>query len=220
MAKLVGWVPDYLIPRECLDSEIETEEYMIHYNNEDSAQAMIARTIAEKYLVPISQKYSLPQVHIYLYLINYYHDYEKALTRENCNNGYTVSYGNKSFYIVVFRRLFWPKVLIHEILHVLWISTSLPIIEVIPKFDESIIEKLAVMNAVKGGFIDGDHYTHFLEKSRETVMRVHGGKPEILNSQKSSVYEYLFFDDVISDNQLMMRFFHDLLISLNKPVRS
>jgi hypothetical protein len=198
MISLSGWVPSALIPNECLDTKIDNENYCIHYNSSHEKQAWNAQTICDKYLVPIINNHNLDKVHIYLYLINYLHNYDKPLTRENCNNGYTVSYPNK-FYIVVFRRLFWQKVLIHEILHVLWISSSIPIPRSSPKYDESFIEKIAVRNASRDGYLDIDHYTRYLEESKNTLLNIYGGTNEIISNQKTPVYEYLFYDKVILD---------------------
>lgn len=201
MISLAGWVPPALIPRECLDTKIDQPTYCIHYNEGHEKQAWSAQTICDKYLVPIIEKYQIDKVQIYLYLINYPHRYDQPLTRENCNNGFTVAYPNK-FYIVVFRRMFWQKVLIHEILHVLWITSSIPIPRSTPKYDESIIERLAVRNASRDGYLDIDHYVRYLQESRSTLLNLYGGTKQIIQNQKTPVYEYLFYDEVIAKRNM------------------
>lgn len=198
MITLKGWVPFPLIPRECLDETIDNDNYCIHYNDTHYKQALTAQSICDKYLSPISDKHQIDKTNIYLYLIDYPHNYDKTLDRENCNNGYTLAYPKK-FYIVIFRRLFWPKVLIHEILHILWISSSIPIPRSIPKYDESFIEKIAVTNACKEGYIDFDKYKEYLDESRNKLIEIYGGSKNIMNHQKTPVYEYLFYDEVIKN---------------------
>jgi len=148
------------------------DEYTLHFYR--GFMPALASTICTKYLAPLVRRYSLEPIHVYLYLVDCKHDYDNELTQANCNNGFTMFVGelpNLNISIVVYRYMFWPKVLIHEILHVLWRAAGLPIIpNVSPKYDESIVEHYAVQIASSNKYISSQEYAYYLATSRQKVI--------------------------------------------------
>lgn len=152
---------------ECDDEE----EYQLHYYK--GFNPSMAHSICKKYLTPIVHKYGIPSVDIYLYIIDHEHRYHEELNWNNCNNGYTMFSGQSIFFvsIVVFRYLFWPKTLLHEIFHVLWRCGNLPNCHGLsPKYDESIVEFYAVEQAIDNGYIKQDEYNYYKESARRKIL--------------------------------------------------
>ena len=219
MVELSNWVPeDYIKLSIPLTEKIESNHWILHYYS--GFNPALASIICDKYINPISSFYNIVNpVNIYLYVIDYAHNYSSELNRKNCNNGYMQRVGNDvtsaNYSIVIFRKLFWPKVLLHEIFHILWQVETIPHCISIPKYDEALVEYYAVNIAQRNGYINEPEYKYWLKQSQNTIinnvmptrngpfssMGLTGGsydkfmnefKKRCLETQKTHVYEYLF----------------------------
>lgn len=205
------WPPiEIAIP---LDESEEHDGYVLHYYS--GFNTRVAQSICDKFLTPLVEKYALDPVHVHLFLVDIKHDYTGELVPANCNNGYTVRFGNSNYKIVIFRNLFWPKVLLHEIFHILWFSGDLGMVNCKPKYDESIVEFYAVHYAVVNNYINEAEYKYYLNNTRNTLkeniikrfsgQEIRGGwagvAKELLGIQKTHVAEYIFYiDSIMKDN--------------------
>lgn len=212
---LDNWVTDTV--KMCAIPLTEThidEKFIIHY------YLGFDITIATAICIEMFQSIELRHpVHIYLYIIDYPHDHS-TMNRIGSNNGYMQKCG-EYYSIVVYRKLFWPKVLIHEILHVLWISNCIPMNSNYPKWDEAIIEAEAVRQSIQKGYINASEYRYYLDQSKRVIAKTicGGGNKnntndnnhidikidnktvvdECLSKQKTALLEYIFLSDTIND---------------------
>ena len=196
---LGGWVPEHIMSIAVpLNKVHDGVKWKLHYR--EGFDSTMACKICDKFLTKICVEYNLPIVNLYLYCMNYDHDFTSDLNRVNCNNGYTL-YLEDYFNIVIFREKLWPKVLIHEILHILWIASKKmrSYKDIKPKRDETIIEEWALYFSITYGYIDYNSYLVYRNKSRNDIIQnVTGGNKNIdfvtacLHKQKTHVYEYLF----------------------------
>ena len=191
---LVDWMPNNMLPSAVpLTEKYECDKYILHYYdgfNPDLAMRVCDETLQNVIL--------LWPINIYLYIIDYPHDHT-TLDRKGSNNGYTQRVGDR-YSIVIFRKLFWPKVLLHELLHVLWFQNNLPMIDCSLKWDEAIIEAYAVRSAVAKNYINGTEYFYYLKQSQNTILQVCGGDISVLRSQqKTPLFEYIFLSDKINN---------------------
>lgn len=196
--QLQGWIPEEILCIALpLDKKFQSSSYEINYR-EGTDIGMVSK-ICETYLKPTCMKYGLPRVPIYMYCMNYSHNFTGELDRVNCNNGYTQKIGNH-YSIVIFRRFLWPKVLIHEILHILWMSAGFPSYQGIqPKQDEIEIEGWALCLSINEGYISQEQYLHYRRSACKAIVHnVMGGAingdfaKECLKKQKTPIYEYFF----------------------------
>ena len=104
-------------------------------------------------------------------MFDYPHNLE-SLDKIGVNNGYMQVTGNK-YSIVIYRHMFWPKVLVHELLHVLWRCNSypIPLQNTSPRWDEAIIEAHAVTYAMKNNYISSDGYNYYLKLNKKVSLR-------------------------------------------------
>lgn len=191
---LKDWLPENILPLAVpLTEKYTTSKYVLHYY--EGFDPNVAIRVCDETL---EEMIILTPINIYLYIIDYPHDHSR-LDRIGSNNGYTQKVGNQ-FSIVIFRKIFWPKVLLHELLHVLWFLNNLPIPDGSPKWDEAIIEAHAVRIAIKKNYINEAEYRYYLNQSRNTIMQVCGGDLSVLTtSQKTPVYEYMFLSQNINN---------------------
>lgn len=190
---LQGWVDNdvlkFAVP---LSETYKSENYILHYY--EGFDIAVAISICDEIL---NEVLMTEPIHIYLYIIDYPHDHSR-LDRIGSNNGYMQRIGN-SYSIVIYRKLFWPKVLIHELMHVLWMLNTLPITRECPRWDEAIIEAYAVRMAIQRHYINESEYKYYLAKSKDTILSVCGGDIDKLKKmQKTSVYEYIILSDQIN----------------------
>ena len=181
----------------------EHENYTLHFY-EGFKGINLARKICDKFLDNLVVKYGLEHVHIYLYLIDFDHNFCGDLVKANCNNGYTVRFSEQRYSIVIFRHKFWPKVLLHEIFHVLWFCGGLDPITAVPKYDESIVEFYAVHYAITNNYINEAEYTYYLGNARRDLVlntqnrfKLCGGSTQevvehLLSFQQTPVAEYIY----------------------------
>ena len=214
------WVPEeYLSLAVPLSEKIETQYWVLHYY--EGFDTSIAIRICNNYINKIAEECGLCNpVNVYLYLVDYPHDYSSDLTRKKCNNGYLQRVGQNvctaNYSIVIFRKLFWPKVLLHEILHILWQVNLFPNCTSTPKYDEALVEFHAVNISKRNNYINLDEYQYWLKHSQQAVVNnvmqrkinflninnlTLGGRSEnfmedfkkkCLSKQQTYVYEYLF----------------------------
>lgn len=191
---LAGWVPPELIHTAVpLTEKYIGNNYNLHYYQ--GFEPSLAISVCEDLLRDASL---VDSVDVYLYIIDYPHDHSR-LDRQGSNNGYTQIVGNH-YSVVIFRRLFWPKVLIHELLHVLWFLNQLPIVRDFPRWDEAIIEAHAVRIAIQKNYINEKEYSYYLRHSKKTITECLGGDIQLLkDKQETHVYEYIFLSDAINN---------------------
>jgi len=165
MSQLQGWIPDEKL---CLAIPLDVIErfdnYIIHHYSGFKALHIVT-SICDKILDNLNL---VNPINIYLYLFDYPHNYE-TLDRKGGNNGYLQSV-NEHYSIVIFRHKFWPKVLIHELLHVIWLQNKLPICPLAPRWDEAVIEAYAVQIAIMDKYISEAEYKHYLMISQSSVL--------------------------------------------------
>lgn len=189
---LPGWVPpDALRLAVPLTEKYEGNNYVIHHY--DGFEIGTAVSICEELL----QSVTMPNpIHIYLYLIDYPHDHSR-LDRMGSNNGYTQRTG-QLYSIVIFRKLFWPKVLIHELLHVLWMVNQYPIPCETLRWDEALIEAQAVRLAIARHYINESEYKYYIQQTKDTLMRVCGGTKQLRRNQRTPLYEYIYLSENVN----------------------
>ncbi len=192
---LADWLPKNVLPMMVpLTEKLETLNYTIHYYK--GFEPSLAQTICDEVIGDLQL---INPIDIYLYIIDYPHEYTR-LDREGCNNGFTQKVGD-CYSIVVFRKLFWPKVLIHELFHVLWFVNHLPITRDFPRWDEAIIEAEAVRLAIRKGYINESEYRYFLSQTKNAISNICGG--DIMESlrakQQTAVYEYIYLSDALNN---------------------
>lgn len=191
---LRGWVPsDVMHTAVPLTEEYKGKNYKLHFY--EGFDPSIAISICEDLLMDVILA---DPVDIYLYIIDYPHDHSR-LDRQGSNNGYTQIVG-QHYSIVIFRKLFWPKVLIHELLHVLWFLNQMPIVRDFPRWDEAIIEAHAVRIAIQKNYINEKEYMYYLRQSKKVITDCVGGDimTGLKNKQETHVYEYIFLSEAIN----------------------
>ena len=190
---LRGWIPPDLIHTAVpLTEKYNGSNYRLHYY--EGFNPSTAISICEDLLRDVILADS---VDIYLYIIDYPHDHSR-LDKQGSNNGYTQIVGHH-YSIVIFRKLFWPKVLIHELLHVLWIQNQMPIVRDFPRWDEAIIEAQAVRLAIQKNYINEKEYMYYLRQSKQIITECVGGDISSLkDKQETHVFEYIFLSDAIN----------------------
>jgi len=203
--QLKQWIPNNIIVSAIpLNDKVINDKYIIHhYEGFDTTRA---ETICDEMLEDINL---INPVNIYLYLFEYPHHYEN-LDRLGSNNGYMQKNG-EYYSIVIFRHLFWPKVLVHELLHIFWFTKNIPIERCSPRWDEAIIEAYAVEICMRKGYINTAEYRYYLKQSQDIVSnklqcppenlpgKLSGGKLDqlCLANQSTNVLEYLFISERI-----------------------
>lgn len=198
MNALKSWVPENVMQFAVPLTEVYNDpngKYNIHHYKgfDPSLPSLICDDILGGSEVILDEP-----VDIFLYLIDYPHEYQR-LDRIGSNNGYTQVSGNY-YSIVIFRKLFWPKVLVHELLHVLWFLNKLPIAREFPRWDEAIIEAHAVRISIMKGYINESEYKYYLNRSKSEIINCVGGDiNQLKKKQKTHLYEYLFLSSQIRE---------------------
>jgi hypothetical protein len=193
-----NWVSDTVRNLAVPLSEVcERDKYILHYYK--GFDCSLAVTICEDMFSSLTLS---NKVDIYLYIIDYPHEH-KRMDCIGSNNGYMKMVG--SYYsIVIFRKLFWPKTLIHEILHISWIQNGIPRNVGRPAWDEAIIEAQAVRLSICKNYIDVNEYRCYINNSKNTIVNnitnVSGGRLQsFITQQKTNLLEYIFLSDEINN---------------------
>jgi uncharacterized membrane protein len=178
-----------------LTEKHESDNYTLHYYN--GFDPSMAISICEDMLRDVNV---IDPINIYLYIVDYPHDF-KRFDRIGYNNGYMQKSGS-CYSIVILRKLFWPKVLIHEILHILWYMNNLPICNETPRWDESIIESHAVKLAISKGYINETEYNYYIRQCKKEISNILGGDiSKLMKTQKTHVYEYIYLSNALTKLQ-------------------
>lgn len=193
---LNGWMSEDIMRIAVpLNEKYTSDNYIIHHYS--GMDISIAITICEEMLSSLNISEA---VNIYLYIVDYPHEHTR-LDRIGSNNGYTQLVGD-CFSVVIFRKRFWPKVLIHELLHVVWLSNNIRSSNIYPRWDEAIIEANAVKIAISKGYINGAEYDYYIKMSKreiENSLQIMGGNvmDVLKRKQKTHLYEYLYLSEEI-----------------------
>ena len=196
MSSMSNWMP-----KEAMSMMVPLTEKYVHDNFILHYYTGFDINMALNICIDMTENMVLTDpINIYLYIVDYPHDFTN-LDRKGSNNGFTQRVGT-NYSIVVFRKLFWAKVLIHELLHVAWMLNNLPISREFPKWDEAIIESHAVRLAIQKGYINEAQYKYYLNQSKSRVVELCGGYSNLHDTlkykQKTALYEYLFLSDGLS----------------------